>query len=185
MKQITDALTRKLGPLPAWAWGVVAAGGIWVLRGFRSSSRSDTVPTTIGESSVIPSLSGGGAAPEASPNYGAPGGDASPTYFSSPDFTYEGDPGLLESIIANFRSDVTTGGGGDAVAPPEPTGTSTATYTAPTTTTTVRWRLYWLSNPNATVGWYDSRYEGAQAAIQLDPDSDPPGSSMGIERVEG
>ncbi len=46
-----EALTRKLGPLPAWGWGVAIGGAILVAKLFRKSSGASvgtTAPTSIG-----------------------------------------------------------------------------------------------------------------------------------------
>ena len=89
---IMEAAKRKIGPLPAWAWGVVAAAGIWVYRSISGSStklsQGDTTyapnPSTndVGGSlgggawgGYDPSAgygSGGGYTPIINPGFGAP-----------------------------------------------------------------------------------------------------------------
>lgn len=43
MPDIKAALTRKLGPLPVWAWGGVAAGGIWLWRSFNKGATTESM----------------------------------------------------------------------------------------------------------------------------------------------
>lgn len=67
--QIPEALTRKLGPLPTWGWGVAIIGGYAVFRLFRKGGS--------GDGSGIYSLGPGGAG-GIEPNTGG-GGSGSPT----------------------------------------------------------------------------------------------------------
>ena len=100
-----DGLTKKIGPLPAWAWGVVVAGGIWVYRGFtgrvgggEGDKEGATTDTGNAGYAVVPSLSGGGAPPP-TPGYGAPEGSQSSLYVSTGNWQVEGDPASVSSII--------------------------------------------------------------------------------------
>lgn len=186
MSKITDALTRKIGPLPAWAWGGLAAGGVWIWRGFRGTL---TEPPPAAADTV--GLDGGMT--PGMPSFGAPAGDPSPLYVSADPygFTFEGDPGsagLIEQLLAQMRADTQTGGGGTAPAPTQPTSqpaptqqTSTQSGTT-TTTTTRRYRLARLGG-SETLGIYDTRLACAQAAAAADPNSSPPGSNMGCYPV--
>ena len=68
-----EALTRKLGPLPAWGWGVAIGGAVLVARLFRGGGKATTTgnaPTSIGSGAVI------GSGPDASTQpgdiYGGP-----------------------------------------------------------------------------------------------------------------
>ena len=38
---LKERLTQKVGPLPAWAWGVGAAGALWLVMRFRNKGGSD------------------------------------------------------------------------------------------------------------------------------------------------
>lgn len=110
------ALTKKLGPLPAWGWGVVTAGAIWVYRGWRNNLSAQEPSTTLPDAgAIVPSLSGG-VGPGPTPGYGAPDGDPSPLYYSDRNRTIEGDPGtvaaIIDKLIADQRADTTVGGGG-------------------------------------------------------------------------
>lgn len=57
MPDVQEALTRKLGPLPAWGWGVAVGGAVIVFRLIRPKSGSSTVgssaPTSVGSGAVI------------------------------------------------------------------------------------------------------------------------------------
>lgn len=128
VNQLAEGATRKLGPLPAWAWGVVAAGGVYAYRFIRGRSSSGRAvqgaDLNNDGSSVIPSLAGGGAPPPTT-GYGAPEGPGSGLYVSTPDFTYEG-PGetvgsIIEQILAGRRQDTSTGGGGGTAPTRQPT----------------------------------------------------------------
>ncbi len=63
-----EALTRKLGPLPAWGWGVAIGGAILAVRVIRPSSKSTASTGTTGI----------GAGVGSGPVIGD-GGDATPT----------------------------------------------------------------------------------------------------------
>ena len=153
LSKVKDGATRKIGPLPAWAWGVVTAGGIWVWRGFTgrvggggSSSKSSTDVGNAGFA-VIPSLSGGGAPPP-TPAFGSPEGSQSSLYVSTEAFTAEGDPasisGILDQLIASTRAAISTGGNATPIVQPDPVGTpvagpvSTVTRYMPLSPTNIR-----------------------------------------------
>ena len=182
MERITEVLQRRIGPLPAWAWVVVASGAVFLLRSLRGSGgdaprNREATGSAVGSggASVIHSASGAGA--PAPTGFGAPDGTQSSLFVSSPGFSVEGPAGDVSSIIDAFlaqqRSDVSTGGGGDAPIQPDPV----AQPVAPTTTTTRRYNLGWLAT-GQVVGSYATRLECSQAAQRMDPNSSPPGSSM-------
>ena len=50
MTDLTDELKHKAGPLPIWAWGVLAVGGVFAFQAFKGKTSS---PSTI-QGSVIP-----------------------------------------------------------------------------------------------------------------------------------
>ena len=184
MDNIREFLTRKIGPLPAWAWGIVIAAGIWILRSMRSScSRSCSSGSGIRsqDASTFATLSGGGAVAPPPTGVGAPEGSQSSLFVSSPEFTAEGDPStvgdLYAAYLASIRANTGTGGGGTPPAPEEPV----AAPVAPTTTTR-KYQLYWM-NTGQVVGTYPTRLACAQAAQQAAPNSNPPGSSMGCRSV--
>lgn len=79
---IQEGLTRKLGPLPAWGWGIAIAGAVLVFRVF--GSRSDAGGTVVG--------SGGSVA---SDNLGA--GDT-----GSDDF--QGSSSLVSQLMADVNA---------------------------------------------------------------------------------
>jgi len=126
--KVKEGATRKLGPLPAWAWGVVAAGGIWIYRGFTGkvggggSSSSSGSSTDVGGAgfATYPTLSGGGAPPP-TPGFGSPEGSQSSLYVSNEGITIEGDSASVlttwDKWLAAIRAPVTTGGGSGAAAP--------------------------------------------------------------------
>lgn len=62
-----EALTRKLGPLPAWGWGVAIGGAILVAKLIRGGGSSSTP-----NAGYTPTVSGGGGMV-------GTGGDATPT----------------------------------------------------------------------------------------------------------
>lgn len=115
--KVGSTLTKTLGPLPVWGWGVVAGGSAIVVRQFATTSRKGTAtsPTTIGESSVIPSLSGGGAAPPFGETFDPSAGILPQIFVSTPFFTVEGPAGqigsIIDQILADSRTDPGTGGG--------------------------------------------------------------------------
>ncbi len=108
--KLRTTFTKKLGPLPVWAWGVVGGGGLIVLRNIRESNKGTTGDTTLGEATVVPSLSGGGALAPTTDEFG------NTIFVSTPGFTIEGPEGaigaIIDQILADSRSDVDTGGGG-------------------------------------------------------------------------
>jgi len=63
-----EALTRKLGPLPAWGWGIAVGGAILVFRLFRGKAPATgaAAPTSVGGGSMI------GTGPDATPQAGDP-----------------------------------------------------------------------------------------------------------------
>lgn len=152
LTKVKEGATRKIGPLPAWAWGVVTAGGIWIYRGFTgrigggSSSSSSGSTTDVGAGySVIPSLSGGGAPPP-TPGFGSPEGSQSSMYISTEDFSIEGDPtsvtSVIDRLIAGMRNPITTGGGGTPMVQPDPSGSpvnNVQQVSAPSTVQTPRY----------------------------------------------
>lgn len=46
MSEFTDTLTKKAGPLPVWAWGALAGGGIVVFRFIRARSDAEVETDT-------------------------------------------------------------------------------------------------------------------------------------------
>lgn len=63
MPDIQEAATRKLGPLPAWGWGVAVAGAVIVfriMRGGKSSSTPSPTATVVGGSGVAGSSDASG-----------------------------------------------------------------------------------------------------------------------------
>lgn len=63
-----EALTRKLGPLPAWGWGVAIGGAILVAKLVKGGSSSTATPNA----GYTPTVAGGGGMV-------GTGGDATPT----------------------------------------------------------------------------------------------------------
>lgn len=56
-------LTAKIGPLPAWAWGLVAGGGLLAFRFIRGgSSSSEEVPAELPAGAYLPTYDPRGAA---------------------------------------------------------------------------------------------------------------------------
>jgi hypothetical protein len=45
VNKLKDLLTRKFGPLPAWAWGALIAGGVYFYRKYESGKTSTTTST--------------------------------------------------------------------------------------------------------------------------------------------
>lgn len=179
MDRIREAMTRKIGPLPAWAWGGLAAGGVWAWRGFRGTLTQEPEPrSTVGSGDGL--MAG-------MPSFGAPAGDPSPLYVTADDygFSIDGDPGssltALEWLLAQSRTSTETGGGGTVPAAPEPTS-QPATTTTTTTVTATRYRLSPLGG-SQIIGIYDTRLACSQAAQAYDPNSNPPGSSMGCYQI--
>ena len=50
---IKDSLTRKIGPLPAWAWAIIAFGGVWWYRS-RTPMASGTGTGSVGPAPATP-----------------------------------------------------------------------------------------------------------------------------------
>lgn len=164
LETIKANMTKKLGPLPAWAWGVIVGSGILVWRQISSGGSapaSDGVAgTTVGfGSTVIPSFSGGGAPPPTSdaplvdPGFGFPSGDTPNLYVGTPEgFTAEGSPdtvaGVFEEWLAAQRAKIEAGGNAGVAPAPEPIAAPTPLPTptpapapsqpVPTTTYTIQ-----------------------------------------------
>jgi hypothetical protein len=50
MSNLKNALTRKLGPLPVWAWAIVAFGGLWYYRNkTANATQSGTGTGSVGQ----------------------------------------------------------------------------------------------------------------------------------------
>lgn len=114
--KVKSNMTKKLGPLPAWAWGVVAASGIWIARSMMGSSGDSGsgsgfgFTSTQGTTSVVPSLSGAGAPPpQPTPAYGAPDGPTAPTV---PVLPTDGETSFDDDLLARARETFNTGGDG-------------------------------------------------------------------------
>lgn len=102
VKQLTGFLTRKLGPLPAWTWGVVAAGGLLLFRQARQQNlatgraTSPLLSTSAGQGALFATLSGGGALPAGEFRGGFGGTAGERLTFSTPGgFFFEGPAGSL------------------------------------------------------------------------------------------
>lgn len=48
MNKVMEQLQRKLGPLRVWQWGLVASGGIWLLRSLYGQPSRPTASRTVG-----------------------------------------------------------------------------------------------------------------------------------------
>ena len=132
--------TRKLGPLPAYAWGAVAAAGIWLWRSIRrpQSKRAaqGATPDTVGFSGrpLIPALSGGAPVGPSTP-FAPPAGPPSPLFISTPDLAAEGEPGAvltaIDAFLAAQRQPVEAGGAAASPPPPPPAPTQPAVTQSP------------------------------------------------------
>lgn len=78
-----EALTRKLGPLPAWGWGVAIGGAILVVKLVRGGGSSDagSSPTVVGGGGVV-----------------GTGGDATPTD------EYSGSESVIENLLSESQA---------------------------------------------------------------------------------
>lgn len=100
-----EYLTRKLGPLPAWAWGVIGAGAIIVWRMVRNQSGSParspsaSLSTSAGEGALFATTSGGGLAASPAPAFDA--GFGAPEFqISTPGGTFiSGPESILDRIL--------------------------------------------------------------------------------------
>jgi hypothetical protein len=73
----TEALTGKLGPLPAWAWGLLAGGAIIVVRKLRGGSSGGAVNSQPGPYSGSAGDDADLAAVQLPSSYTVPGGGSS------------------------------------------------------------------------------------------------------------
>jgi hypothetical protein len=105
---LPPALTKKIGPLPVWAWGAVALGLIGVYLYSRSRPAKDTSAVTFSgadagmvtadDGSSFEGLTGGGAGNLGNGTggvYGSGGGGGDYTYYPPPP-VYEGTPPTYE-----------------------------------------------------------------------------------------
>lgn len=91
-----EALTRKLGPLPAWGWGVAIGGAILVAKLLRGGSSASTP-----NAGYTPTTSGGGGMV-------GTGGDATPTD------VFSGSNSLVEQLqeqVSDLSSSTEAQGG--------------------------------------------------------------------------
>lgn len=114
---VKDGLTRKIGPLPGWAWGVVGAAGIWIWRAMQSSTTRRDATAEAG-TSLIPGLSGGGVPAPQTPYSGPVAGSESPVYVNTPGFSVEAPPELIGSLLDQLLN----------TQPVEPVGTPADPY---------------------------------------------------------
>jgi hypothetical protein len=121
MSNIKDALTRKLGPLPAWAWALVAGIAVYWYRnkGLSLTSSSTTTGGSVTPNSPTPqpitTLAPGESAYD--PNTGqlltSPGGDTTGAGAGGTDIG-----GSLDSLAQAIEDAISAGsGGGDTSTP--------------------------------------------------------------------
>lgn len=108
VKQLTGFLTRKLGPLPAWGWGAIAAGGLLLFRQVRTQSMSgqrSTSPllsTSAGQGALFATTSGGGALPASGFNGGGVFKDDRFSVSTPSGFFFEGPGSLIDNVRGFF-----------------------------------------------------------------------------------
>lgn len=97
MSQVTDALTSKVGPLPAWAWGLGLGGGIIAFRTWKAKQSTPPAAVTsdgetaAGEANPQDGTPADGGEPGTVGNYGLPSGyQANPGGVIGSDGTYSG-----------------------------------------------------------------------------------------------
>jgi hypothetical protein len=125
VSRITDSLKKKIGPLPAWAWALVLAGGLYYYRKKTASSNSSTADTT---STTVPQASDTGTVLSPGESIVNPDG----TLTTAPGSTSgdSSDPGsAIASAIAGLTAQLAT----DQTAQAQPT-TPTVATTAPAVT---------------------------------------------------
>lgn len=118
---IKDLATRRLGPLPAWGWGIVAGGAFVALRILRSGgSSSASSPSVSGDTGGDTSTGSTGPAGPIGPA-GEPGTTGEPGAPGAPGETGpQGDPGAEGAPGA--QGDPGSSGAPGAQGDPGPTG---------------------------------------------------------------
>ena len=72
-----NVLTRKLGPLPGWAWILVGGGAYYLYTRYKASQTASTASTATPLTSATPSSSGGSGGYGGGPSSGGYGGGGS------------------------------------------------------------------------------------------------------------
>lgn len=129
--RIKEALVRKLGPQPAWAWLSELAGGLYLYRKHQANTAAAGASTTAAALPAASDYTGtGGYAPASSSptdSGGLAAGDQSqPGSTSSPPVVY--DP-LTDSYLSTIAGELAT----QQTPPPDTTPTATPTTTPPGT----------------------------------------------------
>lgn len=63
MEGMGDAFTRKLGPLPAWGWGAIVVGGVWLVYLVKGKQQSTQAAASLENMFPSGGISGAGPAP--------------------------------------------------------------------------------------------------------------------------
>ena len=114
VEKIKGFLTRKIGPLPAWAWGAIAAGGLLLFRQTRqqsmspSRSTSPLLSTSAGKGGLFPTISGNGLpASGFAGGFGGTKPDPRVTFSTPGGFFFEGPIGFDIDRLTPFLTPAT------------------------------------------------------------------------------